>query len=219
MIALYQHGAGEPPGYILGLIRERNLEYKIIPMFETGEVPGGINATHMVFLGGQMSVNDNKEYPWLLQEKQLIREAIKSGTPVLGICLGAQLIASALGKKVFRCQEERGWCGIRKNLPPCFPMPGKNLTVFQWHGENFELPDGSLLVYRGDLVQNQMFTFGSATGVQFHPEVTEEIIHDWFAPFGRKEQDEIMLKTSRYMKDSNQVCRSLFTCFLAGSAV
>jgi GMP synthase-like glutamine amidotransferase len=81
MIALFQHGIGEPPGYILQLMRERDLEYKIIPLFETGEVPG-IKATHMVFLGGQMSVNDEKEYPWLLQEKELIRQAIRSGTPV-----------------------------------------------------------------------------------------------------------------------------------------
>jgi GMP synthase (glutamine-hydrolysing) len=219
MIALYQHGAGEPPGYILELIRERDLEYKIIPLFETSEVPGGIDVTHMVFLGGQMSVNNEKEYPWILQEKQLICHAIQSGIPVLGICLGAQLIASALGKKVFPCREEKGWCEIRKNTPPGFPMPGNDLTVFQWHGENFELPDGSLLVYRGDFVQNQMFTIGSATGVQFHPEVTEEIIHDWIIPFGRKEQEEIMLQTSRHMKDSNQVCRSLFTGFLAGSVV
>ncbi len=219
MIALYQHGAGEPPGYILQLMRERDLEYKIIPLFETGEVPGKINATHMVFLGGQMSVNDEKEYPWLLQEKQLIRQAIRSGTPVLGICLGAQLIASALGKKVFPCQEEKGWCGISKNLPSGSAMPGNNLTVFQWHGENFELPDGAMLEYRGDLVENQMFTIGSATGVQFHPEVTEEIIHDWVITAGRKQQDEIMLQTSRHIIDSNQICRSIFTRFLTGSAV
>jgi GMP synthase (glutamine-hydrolysing) len=150
MIALYQHGAGEPPGYILQLLSERDLEYKIIPLFETGEVPGKIKATHLVFLGGQMSVNDEKEYPWLLQEKQLIRQAIRSGTPILGICLGAQLIASALGKKVFPCQEERGWCEISKNLPTGPAMHGNNLTVFQWHDENFELPVGATLEYRGD---------------------------------------------------------------------
>jgi GMP synthase-like glutamine amidotransferase len=219
MIALYQHGAGEPPGYILQLMRERGLEYKIIPLFETGEVPGKISATHIVFLGGQMSVNDEKEYPWLLQEKQLIRLAIRSGTPVLGICLGAQLIASALGKKVIPCQEEKGWCGLMKNLPPGSALPGNNLTVFQWHGENFELPDGAMLEYRGDQVENQMFTMGAATGMQFHPEVTEEIIRDWVVTAGRKQQDEIMLQTSRHIIASNQICRSIFTRFLTGSAV
>ncbi len=219
MIALFQHGAGEQPGYLLELLRERDLQYKTIPLFETCEVPEGIGATHLVFLGGLMSVNDEKEYPWLLQEKKLIREAIRSGTPVLGICLGAQLIASALGKKVFPCMEEKGWYGINKNLPSEFAIPGKNLTVFQWHGECLELPDGGVLVYRGDGVRNQMFTIGPATGVQFHPEVTEEIIHNWLISAGRKERDEIMLQTSRYIKDSNQICRSIFTDFLAGSAV
>jgi GMP synthase (glutamine-hydrolysing) len=219
MIALYQHGAGEPPGYILQLLSERDLEYKIIPLFETGEVTGKIKDKHLVFLGGQMSVNDEKEYPWLLQEKLLIRQAIRSGIPILGICLGAQLIASALGKKVFPCQEERGWCGISKNLIPGPVMPGNNLTVFQWHGENFELPDGAVLEYRGDLVENQMFTIGSAMGVQFHPEVTGEIIHDWVITAGRKEQDEIMLQTSRHINGSNQICRSIITRFLEGSTV
>ena len=219
MIALFQHGAGEPPGYLLDLIRECGLEYKIIPLYESGEVPGGIDATHLVFLGGQMSANDEKEYPWLLPEKQLIRDAYMSGTPVLGICLGAQLIASAFGKKVFPCMEERGWCEVRKNAPPGLTTPGNNLAMFQWHGESFELPEGSLLVYRGDHVSNQMFTIGSATGVQFHPEVTEKIIHDWVISAGRKERNEIMSQTSGYIQGSNLVCRSIFSSFLAGSPV
>ena len=166
-----------------------------------------------------MSVNDEKEYPWLLQEKQLIRQAIRSGTPILGICLGAQLIASALGNRVFPCQEEKGWFEIRKNRLSGLDKPGNNLTVFQWHGESFELPDGAVLEYQGDGVQNQMFTIGSATGVQFHPEVTEGIIRDWLPAAGEKERDEILLQTSRYIQGSNRICRSIFNGFLAGSAL
>ncbi|MEI6292140.1 MAG: type 1 glutamine amidotransferase [Methanomicrobiales archaeon] len=214
MIVLFQHGAGEPPGYILELLMERELEYDIIPVFKTGKVPRGIDCSHLVFLGGQMSVNDEIEYPWLRQEKQIIRNAIKTGTPVLGICLGAQLIASALGKKVYRCEEERGWCEIKKKMTPGFSWPENNLTVFQWHHESFELPGGSELVYRGDLVENQMFTIGCATGVQFHPEVTKEIIHDWLVSAGRKERDDLMSQTSRYIGDNNQICRSIVTGFL-----
>lgn len=214
MIVLFQHGAGEPPGYILALLRERELEYTIVPVFKTGKVSGGIDGSHLIFLGGQTSVNDETEYPWLLQEKQIIRNAITTGTPVLGICLGAQLIASALGKKVYRCEEERGWCEIGKNLSPGLERSENNLTVFQWHHESFELPDGSELVYRGDRVENQMFTIGCATGVQFHPEVTEEIIHDWLISAGRKERDDLMSQTSRYIGDSNQICRSIVTGFL-----
>ena len=75
---------------------------------------------------------------------------------------------------------------------------------------------GAELVYRGDQVENQMFTIGSATGVQFHPEVTEEIIHDWCQSAGRKERDEIISQTSRHISESHQICRSLFTGFLGG---
>jgi GMP synthase-like glutamine amidotransferase len=216
MIALFQHGSGEAPGYILDLIRESSQTFEIIPLYETGEVPETTDATYLVFLGGLMSVNDEKEYPWLIQEKRLIRKAIHSDIPVLGICLGAQLIASALGKKVFPCREEKGWCKIRKNIPGPV-IPGDDLTVFQWHGESLELPDGCTLVYRGEEVQNQMFMIGSATGVQFHPEVTEEIIHDWCKSTGHKQRDEIISQNSRYIPESNQMCRSIFTRFLAGS--
>ena len=216
MIVLFQHGPGEPPGYILDLIGESSHTVEIIPLFETGEVPEKIDATHLVFLGGLMSVNDEKEYPYLLQEKHLIRKAISAGLPTLGICLGAQLIASALGKKVFPCQEEKGWCRIRKNIPGS-AIPGNDLNVFQWHGESFELPDGGRLIYRGEYVKNQMFTLGSATGVQFHPEVTEVIIHDWCKSAGRKQRDEIISQTSRNIMESNQICRSIFTGFLKGS--
>lgn len=219
MIALFQHGAGEPPGYILKLFSELLLDYNVYPLYETGEVPCGIDTSQLIFLGGLMSVNDEKEYPFLVQEKQLIREALRYRTPVLGICLGAQLIASALGEKVSPCKSERGWCTIRKNLTSGPAVPGSILTVFQWHGETFDLPEGSTLIYRGDVVENQMFTIGSATGVQFHPEVTPEIIHDWYIGTGRKEQDEILSQTSRYIHGSNQLCRSIITGFLAGSSV
>lgn len=216
MIVVFQHGVGEPPGYLLDLLRERALPYRIVPLFETGELPGEINASHLVFLGGQMSVNDEKEFPFLHQEKELIHDAVTSGIPILGICLGAQLIASALGKRVYPCQEERGWCKIRGNTPSGLPVPGNELTVFQWHRENFELPDGSLLVYRGDRVEHQMFMAGPATGVQFHPEVTEKIIGDWVLTVGRKERETILLQTSRSIRESNQTCRLIFYRFLAG---
>jgi GMP synthase (glutamine-hydrolysing) len=216
MILIFQHGAGEPPGYLLELFMERDLKYSIVPLFKTGTVPGLLDGTHLVFLGGQMSVNNEIEYPWLLLEKQLIREAIMSDIPVLGICLGAQLIASALGKNVYPCEAEKGWCEIRENVPSGHARFGNNLTVFQWHNESFELPDGSVLVYRGDFVENQMFTIGSATGVQFHPEVTEKIIHDWYLSEGRQERDNVMSQISRNMSGSNEICRSIVTGFLGG---
>jgi GMP synthase-like glutamine amidotransferase len=219
MIQLFQHGAGEPPGYLLELFREKDLEYGIVPLYKTGMVPEFIDGTHLVFLGGQMSVNDEIEYPWIIIEKQLIREAVISGIPVLGICLGAQLIASALGKKVYPCKAEKGWCEIRKNVPSGLGSVRNNLTVFQWHNESFDLPDASELVYRGDCVENQMFTIGSATGVQFHPEVTEKIIHDWCLPEGRQEREHIISQTSRYIRGSNEVCRSIVTGFLEGHAI
>lgn len=218
MIVLFQHGPGEPPGYIREILLEQSIRHTVIPLYETGEVPGDTEATHLVFLGGQMSANDEVKYPWLSEEKRLIRRAVSEGTPVLGICLGAQLIASAFGKKVYPCRPERGWFKIRRSVRSETPLPSENPVVFQWHGETFDLPDGSVLLYRGDQVENQMFSFGSATGVQFHPEVTEKIIAKWCRDEGKKGTDIAMPGTSRFITGSQQVCRSVFTMFLEGAA-
>jgi GMP synthase (glutamine-hydrolysing) len=217
MITIFQHGSGEPPGYLLELMMGSSCGNEIIPVFQTGEVPEQTGASHLVFLGGQMSVNDEKEYPWLIQEKKLIRDAIRSGVPVLGICLGAQLIASALHKKVYPCHKERGWCTIRKNPSSGHHGMGDELTVFQWHGECVELPDGSDLVYLGDRVQNQMFQVGSATGVQFHPEVTDQIINEWVLSTEPGVRNEILLQTPGYIRVSKRVCRAIVTRFLSES--
>jgi GMP synthase (glutamine-hydrolysing) len=209
MITLFQHGQGEPPGYLLDLFKERQMQHEIIPLYETNELPEVVNGSCIVFLGGQMSVNDEKEYPWLVQEKQLIRDAISSDIPVLGICLGAQIIASALNCRVTGCPEEKGWFEIRRCHNKVFNGLSGIITIFQWHGESFELPSGSSLLFEGKTVKNQMFSIRSATGVQFHPEVTEEIIRDWTLSEPPEITENIISWLPEYLGQSRAVCRAL----------
>ena len=128
----------------------------------------------LVVMGGPMSVNEEDKFPWLAAEKQFIRGAINKCKPVLGICLGAQLIANALGASVFRNPvKEIGWFpiyGIAKNDKSIFEFP-ESIKVFHWHGETFDLSSGAIRLAKSDACENQAFQVGkSIIGLQFHLE-------------------------------------------------
>jgi GMP synthase (glutamine-hydrolysing) len=214
MIIIFQHGTGEPPGYILEIIENRGLPYEIIRPYKGEPVPEQVTGSHYIYLGGLMSVNDEEQYPWLTLEKMLIRDAVLSGVPVLGVCLGAQMIASSFSQNVCRCTEEKGWTVIRNQDRSGPENSCGEVTVFEWHGECFDLPAGSSLAYSGEVVTNQMFTFGSATGVQFHPEVTESIIRQWVAGGNREVRDKILQATPAYIGQSKSLCSSIMDQFL-----
>jgi len=108
-IVAFRHEPNEPLGYFETIFDEHQIPFEYVDLFDTNEIPRVLSATHLVFLGGSMSVNDEEEFPWLIREKELIRRSPKAGQRVLGICLGAQLIASAYGAKVFRFVNETGW--------------------------------------------------------------------------------------------------------------
>jgi GMP synthase-like glutamine amidotransferase len=131
----------------------------------------------LIAMGGPMSVNDEAEFPWLKPEKQFIREAIFHGLRVLGVCLGAQLIASALEARVYpNAVKEIGWHPIQ-----AVPTVGDNFlfpaecTVFHWHGETFDLPQGATLLARSAGCANQAFQLSrNVIGLQFHLETTPQ---------------------------------------------
>jgi len=139
------------------------------------------NIDLLIIMGGPMSVNDENVYPWLKTEKAFILKTIESGIPTLGICLGAQLIASALGSKVYpNLRKEIGWFPIKSAFLPenhnagicSFP---EMTTVFHWHGETFDLPTGSILLAESIACKHQAFQYGDrCIGLQFHLETTPE---------------------------------------------
>ncbi|MFA4875797.1 MAG: type 1 glutamine amidotransferase [Methanoregula sp.] len=215
-VAIFHHVFGEPAGYFETVFSENSVPFEYIRLFETGEVPRTIDATHLVFLGGPMSVNDEKEYSWLAQEKELIRRSAKTGQKVLGICLGAQLIASANGAKVYPYIQETGWHTLSRadNAGGIFSTYPDQFQVFQLHGETFEIPyRGRLLAY-GDLVRNQAFTCRNALGLQFHLEMTAEIIRDWSKDLSAFQQGKIERDTPRYIAGSNRLCRKVAEDFI-----
>lgn len=173
-----QHVAFEGLGSIEPWLLNAGYEITRSQLFASPALPGVDEIDLLIVLGGPMSINDEAEFPWLVPEKTFIRDFIASGMPVLGICLGAQLIANALGARVYRNPvKEIGWFPIEAVATEetgAFTFP-PSMEVFHWHGETFDLPPGATLTARSAGCENQAFQIGrSVIGLQFHLETTPE---------------------------------------------
>jgi len=138
-VAIFQHMETEGPGFFPEILRSKGIPCEIHRLYETGEAPAGISSP-LILMGGGMSVHDAKEFPFLSGEKEVIRRYIREGRPVVGICLGAQLIADAAGSRVYPGTREFGWCGIERESPEYFRRFPDRMEVFQFHGDTFDLP-------------------------------------------------------------------------------
>jgi GMP synthase-like glutamine amidotransferase len=174
---ILQHVPFEGPGNIASWMAEAGMSASATHFFEKASLPELTAFDLLVILGGPCSVNDETELPWLIAEKQFIRRAIEAGKSVLGVCLGAQLIANAMGAKVYRNREkEIGWFPVAA-VPPSaagetFVLPGSTLA-FHWHGETFDLPAGAVHLARSAACEHQAFQLGRRVlGLQFHLETT-----------------------------------------------
>ena len=174
---VFQHVPFEGIGGIQTWLDARNARINSTCFFRDETLPSLHQIDLLIVMGGPMSVNDDAEFPWLRAEKALIRNAIASGVPVLGICLGAQLIASALGSRIYtNTQNEIGWFPVRAvNGPPkAFSFP-ETIQAFHWHGETFDLPPGAVHLAESDACKHQAFQIGEhVLGLQFHLETTPE---------------------------------------------
>lgn len=178
----FQHVPFEGLGNIETWLEAAGWEITGTRFYAAAELPDLKAIDLLVVMGGPMSVNDEEEFPWLVAEKRFIRAAIESGKPVLGICLGAQLIASALGARVYRNSvKEIGWFpveGVVASDASLLKFPAAT-TVFHWHGETFDLPSGATLLARSAGCENQAFQVGrSVIALQFHLESTPESVRE-----------------------------------------
>jgi GMP synthase (glutamine-hydrolysing) len=214
-VALFQHVKIEPAGLFEQVFLEKDIPVEHIRLYESDEIPR-TDATHLVFLGGPMSVNDEHEFPYLGHEKELIRQSVKNKQKVLGICLGAQLIASAYGAPVYKYVNETGWKEISR-VPgadgPFSRFPEK-FHVFQLHGETFEIPYGGKLLCTGPRVKNQAFRIKNSLGLQFHLELTEKIIQDWSRNLRNHAKEMVTRDTPWYLTQSNHLCRLIAEDFV-----
>ncbi|MEW8428881.1 MAG: C26 family cysteine hydrolase domain-containing family, partial [gamma proteobacterium symbiont of Ctena orbiculata] len=171
-----QHVPFEGLGSIEDWLLLSGYEITATRFFESPDLPRLEEIDLLIVMGGPMSVNDEHAYPWLAKEKNFIRSVIDAGKPVLGICLGAQLIAASLGSEIYpNSVKEIGWFPISavKSIPDSLFRFPEETTVFHWHGETFDLPSGAVCTAKSKGCQNQAFQFGrKVIGLQFHLEPT-----------------------------------------------
>ncbi len=176
-VHVLQHVPFEDVGSMSGWLEARRARLTCTRFFEDPVLPPLEGIDLMIAMGGPMSLNDEDALPWLRPEKALIRQAVERGLAVVGICLGAQLIASALGARVYpNARKEIGWFPVHAVPGPAgvFSFP-ETCRVFHWHGETFTLPAGAVHLARSTACENQAFQIGPrAVGLQFHLETTPE---------------------------------------------
>jgi GMP synthase-like glutamine amidotransferase len=185
-VLVLQHIACEHPGVFSEVLDERGAEAVPVELDAGESLPEWREFDAVLVMGGPMGAYEEADHPWLVSEKELVREAVQDGRPVLGVCLGVQVLASALGAEV-RPMEDGAEVGL---LPveltdegrehPLFAGMPEPLISLQWHGDTFELPQGATLLASSPAAPHQAFQAGQAGyGVQFHMEVTAEMARDW----------------------------------------
>jgi len=181
-VAIFRHSPGEGPGYFATFLDSRALPWQLLTIDAGEPVPNDPGAfSGLAFMGGPMSVND--PLPWIIQECTLIREAVAQGIPVLGHCLGGQLLANALGAKVEpNPVKEIGWGTARvleNGVARDWFGESEDFLCFHWHGETFSLPPGATRILESRHCANQAFVLGPHLGMQCHVEMTQEMIANW----------------------------------------
>lgn len=182
-IAIFRHARTEGPGYLAEYLDRRSIPWQLVRIDEGESVPADSGAfSGLVFMGGPMSVND--ELSWIPPVLRLIRAAVDSQVPVLGHCLGGQLMSKALGGVVGRSPvKEIGWgrCDV-PDTPIAREWFGDDLEffdAFHWHGETFTLPEGAARILSSPWCDNQAFALGPHLALQCHVEMTEDLIKTW----------------------------------------
>jgi GMP synthase (glutamine-hydrolysing) len=228
-VVALRHVPHEDLGTIAAAFRDAGIVIRTLDLFDG--VPEKFDPQEfagLIVMGGPMNVDETEKYPFLATEVAWIQAAVQNNLPVLGICLGAQLLAKALGAKVIpNGIKEIGWYPLSL-LPPSaddrlFSSLPKELTVFQWHGDTFDLPLGATQLAASVLCQQQAFRIGrSAYGLQFHLEITAEMVEDWLCESGGCgeiasldyiDPAQIRERTPTAAPRLNQYARRVFTAF------
>jgi GMP synthase-like glutamine amidotransferase len=227
MVAIIKNVKEEGPGSIEDFLKENSIPFKIFEA-ELGEFPANLEEyKYLIVLGGPMGVYEMDLYPNLKRVAKIIEEALERGLKVLGVCLGAQLLAHVLGGRVYKGpRPEIGWLDIELTdagkvdqamralaKHPKTEEISTRFKVFHWHGDTFDLPSGAIHLARSDLYQNQAFNYEDRVyALQFHVEVTEDLLSTWFenSPLKKRVLSEFQTLKSEYLERAKNFYHALF---------
>jgi len=230
-LLVFQHVAYEVLGKLDPLLRSAGFRIRYVNFGrEPDTQPDVSKYDALVILGGPMNVSQTDAYPHLETEIRCIQEAIEQNMPILGICLGAQLIAAALGAKVYsNTVKEIGWYDVTPTQDglrdPVIKYLAGDEQIFQWHGDTFDIPEGAVHLASSPWCPNQAFKFGEwIYGLQFHLEVDKPMVERWFTIPNMYEEaanaekvktpDEILKDTGKYISASTDLGETFFNAFI-----
>lgn len=222
-VIVVQHIQCEAPGTIAEVLEGRGIPVRTVRVFDAEPVPPETGeAAGLVVMGGPMSVYEQARYPFLRDETRLLEAALRAEIPVLGVCLGSQLLASVLGADVRPgVQKEIGWHPVWLSRAavddPLWKTAEPRFTGFHWHGDIFDLPAGAVSLASSELTACQAFRYGqNAYGLLFHMEVTEKIISDMVRDCSDELRQaavnggEILAKRSEFLPKLQELGPSVF---------
>jgi len=217
-LTIFRHIACEGPGYLDKVLEHYAIPYRLIRIDLDEAIPRNLEETSgLVFMGGPMSVND--PLPWIGQELELIQAAQARDMPILGHCLGGQLISKALGGTVSANPvKEIGWHPVRmRNTPAAAEwladLP-RDFLLFHWHGETFSIPEGAEVILENDTCAHQGFTLGNTLALQCHVEMTAPMVGEWASLY----RDELV-NTAATVQTREEMTANLDTRIAAAQQV
>jgi GMP synthase (glutamine-hydrolysing) len=227
-LLVVKHVEQEGPGMLGTFFEDAGWQLVTVELGRRESLPDRLDSlAAVVMLGGPMNVYEEEAYPFLKEEDLLIKEVLREEIPFLGICLGAQLLAKACGARVMKAaRKEVGWYTVdltkKARQDRLFRRVESPLTVFQWHEDTFDIPDGGVLLGTSALVRNQAFRMGScAYGLQFHVEVSLDMVEEWMKDEKSVDRENILRQGAIVKEALEQQAARLFNNFrrLAESTV
>jgi len=212
---ILQHEEPTPPGHVTEWLEGHGARVEILRIDEDDREVDPTDYDLIVSLGSEFAAFDDTK-PFVPREADLMRTAIDADVPVLGLCFGGQMLARALGAEVFRSAEsEIGWLPVRTTDPELIPEG----PWFQWHFDSFRVPPGATVIAESD-VGPQAFVAGRSLGLQFHPEVTTEIMDEWVRAYRHEldgdgvDPDDLLEETKRRAEESRRNALQLLDRYL-----
>lgn len=201
---IFQHVAFEGPGAILPYLESKGYHVHLVKLYAGDPVPSSLDVDFAVLMGGPMSTLEEDKYPFMVEEKQLCRELFAADKPVLGVCLGAQIMANAFFAPIRQNPEKE--IGF---YPVTFEN-GFTVNAFHWHGETFDIPEYAESIAYSEACRNQGFKMGRSLGLQFHLETTAESLNSLLENCAEELEAALSAK-AKYVQSKSQILETAKT--------
>ena len=217
-VFILKHVANEGAGTLADFMKAKKIPFQTVELYSGEPLPSVQEAGAVLVMGGPMNVDEEAKHPFLKKETEFIQQLVSDDIPTLGVCLGSQLIAKALGTKVYKAAApEIGWDHVKlteeaKKDPLLGHISGGRLRVLQWHEDTFDLPKGTVKLASGASVPNQAYRYKQRVyAFQFHVEVDRPMLEDWFK--NSEQLPRVLAEYDAYKNKLDQITERMYEKF------